>query len=223
MTSHFYQYIQDHKFLDTIFIIGGGPSIKTMNLEALRNRKHFIICCNQAFEMFPHAQIAHHSDYGWWIKYQSLLETQFKGHFITGCGLGNTQDYPETVVRMQFIHHTNQDQLFRTTDYVYGNNCGLQALSLAHLFQPKNIVLIGFDFKSLNGQSHGYEKSATDPSINYPHFWNMFLKSFKAFERLKRTQWQAIHPTHNPPQIWNLNPDSALTLYDTNKTLEDFL
>lgn len=223
MDSNFHQYIQDHKFINTIFIIGGGPSIKTMDLTALRDPKHFVICCNQAFAMFPHAQITHHSDYSWWEKYQSSLGTQFKGLFITGCGLGNSRSYPESVVQMQFIHHGNQDQLFRTTEHVYGNNCGLQALSLAHLFQPKNIVLIGFDFKSLNGHSHGYEKSTTDPSINYAHFWKLFLKSFQAFERLKTTQWQSVHPTINPPQIWNLNPDSALTLYDRTKTLEDFL
>lgn len=223
MTSHFYQYIQNNKFIDTIFIIGGGPSIKMMNLTALHNPKHFVICCNQAFELFPHAQITHHSDYSWWMKYQSQLETQFKGHFITGCGLGNNQNYPETVVRMQFIHHANQDQLFKSTEHVYGNNCGLQALSIAHLFQPKNIVLIGFDFKPLDGQTHGYAQLNTDPKLNYMHLWTLFLKSFKAFEQLKTTQWQAVYPTRNPPKIWNLNPNSALTLYNKTKALEDFL
>ena len=223
MASDFYQYIQNNKFIDTIFIIGGGPSLKKIDLTVLNDPQYFVVCCNQAFELFPHAQITHHSDYSWWTQYQSQLKTQFKGHFITGCGLGNSRSYPEIVERMQFIHHANQDQLFKATDHVYGNNCGLQALSLAHLFQPKNIVLIGFDFKNLDGQSHGYTQLKADPTLDYTHFWALFLKSFQTFVRLKRAQWHVVHPTHNPPQIWNLNPDSALTLYDKTKTLEDFL
>ena len=223
MNQNFHQYIQHHKFINTIFIIGGGPSIKTLDLSGLDTSKHLIICCNQAFELFPNAQITHHSDYSWWEKYQSSLEIQFKGHFITGCGLGNTRAYPEMVTHMQFIHHANQAQLFRSSNHVYGNNCGLQALSIAHLFQPKNIVLIGFDFKSLHGKTHSYAQSNTHPNLDYAHLWALFLKSFKAFEQLKTTQWQTVYPTRQPPQIWNLNPDSALALYNKTKALEDFL
>ena len=223
MTAHFSDYVQSHLHPKTIFVVGGGPSLNQHDLAVLNQPEHFVICCNQAFSLIPSAKIAHHSDYAWWEQYQSQLESQFTGDFITGCGLGNTKAYPDVVTHMGFIQHHNLDDLFRSAMYVYGNNCGLQALSIAHLFQPQNIVLIGFDFKAENGQSHGYEKNNLASMEHYQSFWLMFLRGFTDFEKIKATQWQKAYPNQALPAIWNVNPDSALTLYDKSKSLSDFL
>lgn len=106
---------------------------------------------------------------------------------------------------------------------ITGNNCGLQALVLAHLFKPQNIVLIGFDFKADNNTTHGYEKLDPASLKHYQKFWNIFLKDFKRFEQLKKIQWNVAFPNIEMPKIWNLNPDSALELYDKSKNLADFI
>ena len=223
MSENFEYYLKQHQQPKTIFIIGGGPSLQKIDDLALQNTQHFVICCNQAFRLFPYARIAHHSDYSWWVKYKLQLEQHFKGDLITGCGLGNTLDYPSNVTRLSTSNYNNHHELFNLPTLITGNNCGLQALALAHLFKPQNIVLIGFDFKTDDNTTHGYEKSDHVSIEHYQKFWNIFLKDFKRFEKLKNTQWNTIFPNIEMPKIWNLNPDSALELYDKSKRLADFI
>lgn len=223
ISSQLTHYLKKYTQPETIFIIGGGPSLKQHDTQALQNPEYFVISCNQAFRLFPYARIAHHSDYSWWVKYKLQLEQHFKGDLITGCGLGNTLDYPSNVIRLSTSNYKNHDELFQLPTLITGNNCGLQALALAHLFQPKNIVLIGFDFKADHNTTHGYEKSDHVSIEHYQKFWNLFLKDFKRFEQLKNIQWNTIFPNVEMPKIWNINPTSALELYDKSKCLADFI
>lgn len=138
-----YQNVQD------VLIVGGGPSLKNYNLSQIKSSENLLlICCNQAFLQLPQAQISHHSDYSWWLNYQDQLK-QFEGHLRTGCGLGQNIEYPSEsrIHKLSTARAEHVQCLFQDHDLVYGNNCGLQALSLAHLFQPKNIWLLGFDFQ----------------------------------------------------------------------------
>ena len=219
--SDFTHYLKDQN-PKNIFIIGGGPSLQKLDTTALQKSEHFIICCNQAFKLFPYANIAHHSDYQWWLEYQSELEQNFLGDYITGCGLGHSSDYPSNVTRLYTVTHDTQHELFQSSNRILGNNCGLQALALAHLFQPENIILIGFDFTADRNMTHGYEKSNLQSVAHYEKFWQIFLKDFKRFERLKNAQWSLSFPNTALPKIWNLNPNSALDLYDRSKCLSDF-
>ncbi|MCP1771287.1 hypothetical protein J2T38_000076 [Neisseria perflava] len=219
----FLHYMQQQRYPDTIFVIGGGPSLKNVNFS-LFTPEHFVIVCNQAFELMPHARIAHHCDHKWWRDYRTSLAENFKGEFITGCGLGCNLEEDGSVLRVGLRNQNSQlgEEIFYPTDdiYVYGGNSGLQALSLAHLFAPKNIVLIGFDFQAKDGKSHGYAKKDQQAVDSYLRFWKMFVKDFNRFEKLRRDVWRADNPL---PEIWNVNPDSALTLYDRSRKLADFL
>lgn len=223
MSDNFRYYLQQYQKPELIFIIGGGPSLKKIDLLSLQHSNHFIICCNQAFQLFPNARIAHHSDYNWWQQYQIKLEQQFKGDLITGCGLGSTLSYPSNVTRLSTSHYENHHELFTLPTMITGNNCGLQALVLAHLFKPQHIILIGFDFKATNNTTHGYNKADLTSIEHYQKFWNIFLKDFKRFEHLKKIQWNVAFPNIEMPKIWNLNPDSALEFYDKSKNLADFI
>ncbi|SPL68912.1 motility associated factor glycosyltransferase family protein [Acinetobacter stercoris] len=223
MRNIFPDFIQQNLHPETIFIIGGGPSIQSYDLTQLQHPDYFIITCNQAFQLLPHSKISHHSDYSWWQKYHQRLEMDFKGQIITGCGLGSNLTYPDSVIKLNTIQFHTREQLFKSPSYVYGNNCGLQTVSLAHLFIPKNIVLIGFDFKSENNQSHGYIQDQQNNIKSYEKFWTLFLKDFQRFEQRRHQIWHEINPDYPLPKIWNINPNSALTLYDQTARLDDFI
>ena len=147
-----------------------------------------MICCNQAFLSCPQAQISHHSDYSWWLDYQTHLK-HFKGQLRTGCGLGRNIAYPAdiNIYELHTVRGAATAALFQDPNYVYGNNCGLQALAFAHHFKPQHIWLIGFDFKADQQQSHGYDLQKPTPLETAGKFWPSFLKDFARFERLRQT------------------------------------
>lgn len=224
MQTNIKTVIERHLYPDNIFIIGGGPSLKDLDLSPLHNQSYFTIVCNQAYQLIPSATIAHHSDYQWWDSHKDSLEREYKGELVTGCGLGTNLTYPaDAVHKLQTINFENKQDFLIDTNLVYGNNCGLQAVSLAHFFMPKNIILIGFDFKARNEQTHGYTPHSALDMQHFEKFWLQFLKNFSQFETLRQNVWGNIHPDQALPHIYNLNPDSALTLYDQSKTLADFL
>lgn len=218
-------FIQQHIRPDSIFIVGGGPSLNKINLDQLNANHIFTIACNQAFQLLPNATIAHHSDFSWWKAHKISLENDFTGKLITGCGLGTNQNYPNSssVYKLNTIRFDNKHEFLINHDLVYGNNCGLQAVSLAHFFIPKNIILIGFDFKADQDNTHGYHQAEPQSAQSYEKFWQQFLKDFTIFESLRKKIWSSLHPDVELPHIYNLNPDSALKLYDHSKKLEDFL
>lgn len=221
----FSYFLNLYKNIKDILIIGGGPSIKNYDLQHLPIQDDLlIICCNQAFLQCPQAQISHHSDYSWWLNYQDQLK-HFSGILRTGCGLGSNLDYPleSKIYKLTTARVRQLDLLFQNPNLIYGNNCGLQALSLAHLFQPYNIWLLGFDFRAEQGISHGYEIQQTAGLDHYLKFWPQFLRDFSRFEHLRKTAWQKAYLNHPIPQIYNLNPNSALNLYPLPQKIPYFL
>lgn len=206
--------IEKYHQVKQIIIIGGGTSIKQFDLSQLQVTNHqLIICCNQAFHLIPTAHISHHSDYAWWLQYQDQLQQDFQGELITGCGLGHNKAYPEIVTQLRCARVDSLADLFTQPDLIYGNNCGLQALALAHLFQPTSIYLLGFDFNADADRTHGYAKTDSKELAHYEKFWGLFLKDFRRFEAHRKSLWSKAHPDRALPQIYNLNPQSALTLY----------
>lgn len=207
-----------------IFVIGGGASLQQQPIHLLDTKQHFLITCNEAFRFFPEAYISHHADYSWWQEHKNQLDRLFKGAIKTGAGLGTNLPYPDNSIEMlTMVKANNQDLLFRTPEYIYGNNCGLQALSLAHLLRPKHIILLGFDFKIENNQTHSYKNSSTESLQHLKTFWAGFLRNFAEFEQFRQQQWKVIHPKLALPKIWNTNPNSALNLYDKSKSLNELI
>lgn len=64
-----------------VFIVAGGPSVATQNLELLRGHK--VIAINSSFETVPWADILFFADVRWWaVKRQKVLDT-FKGQVVS--------------------------------------------------------------------------------------------------------------------------------------------
>lgn len=221
----FQEFIQHYMHVQDILIIAGGPSQLSFDLTTIQpSKKLLIICCNQSFLQLPQAQIAHHSDYAWWLQYQPMLKACFQGDIISGCGLGHNRPYPEhEVINFKTVRIDTQAELFHSPYFVYGNNCGLQAYSLAHLFQPQRIWLMGYDFQHQQGQTHAYQHQHVQELGHYEKFWGLFLKDFQRFEHLRHKLWSTAQPHRTLPLTYNLNANSALKLYPSPIELPDWL
>ena len=220
----YHQMLDEYHNVPDIVIIGGGPSLKNFQLNQIEsNNNQLIISCNQSIFQIPHAQIAHHSDHDWWQEFSEAMK-EIHEPLISGCGLGRKLKYDATrVLELKHLNATNLHQFLHDQRLVCGNNAGLQALSMAHLFLPKRIWLIGFDFQYIDQESHGYIKNKILPAHHYEKMWQFFLKDFYFFEKLKTSQWSSAFGQQAKPEIFNLNAQSKLQLYPTPNSLPDFL
>jgi len=133
---------------ETAFIIGGGPSLLEHDLRRITGRK--VIVTNNAYRIFPEAQILHFADHVWYTWHKEELKT-FKGH-ITCSSTGYAQSaYPPSI---KHLPKKSNKGLSENIKHLHGNNAGHQAINLAVLLGAKNIILLGFDMKFVGGKSH---------------------------------------------------------------------
>jgi len=67
---------------ETVFIVGGGTSVRQQNLELLRGRR--VIAVNSSYEAVPFADYVFFGDSRWWKEHQSRPALQpFRGRLVT--------------------------------------------------------------------------------------------------------------------------------------------
>lgn len=137
-----------------ILIVGGGPSVSGV-LPAL-TEKLFpnIIACNNAWEFVPWAQTLFFGDSRWWIRdrigrdwgNREKVVKRFHGEIVT-CAVGC--DHP----RVTKMRHTADWKTFLSRkDWLYGQDSGSSAISLAYRRGWQRIVLAGFDGPTPKGR-----------------------------------------------------------------------
>lgn len=138
-----------------VFIIGGGPSVKTQNLQPLIHEN--VICLNTAYELFSNPVALYWADENWAAKHFDKLEQhQCKLRFHSKFHVS------DQYLKKDELAFANATILKRTGDYgidfnidcVRGNNSGAQILNLLLNIKVKEIVLLGYDMKLSNGKSH---------------------------------------------------------------------
>lgn len=122
---------------ETIFIIGGGPSLVGYNWELLRGRR--IIGINRAFEVVPWADFIYFTDTKFFEEYRD------KGLLQVDAILATSNDkisHPKVVnFRDTGVNGLDLDMNCLRV----GKNSGHAAINLAIHLKAKNIVLMGFD------------------------------------------------------------------------------
>jgi hypothetical protein len=212
--------IEQRKGLDTIFVVAGGPSLDMVDRSALSTERHAIIVCNTAYKLYPTAMLAHHADYSWWKAHGEHLINHFKGEHITGTGMEvNVWHYPPELERLDYIGaHGIPSNLHS----VSGVNSGQQGLSLAHLFEPRRIVLLGFDHtRAPSGQSHWNGADPLTQSEAMDKLWLTAMKWFHTFAA-NRQKWWTEQGRQTPlPTILNVSPISAIKEFERADQLPD--
>jgi hypothetical protein len=184
------------------FIIGGGPSINSVNLDLIKDE--YVIGVNEAVRLgtwidlwfFADSDIykAHRNDIGKW-----------PNRIVTCAGAAKWDKRVEYYYRCRnhVICYEKKHLAFPQE----GANSGATALTLAIREGFETIVLLGFDMKTTNGVHHYHSYYSRMPRDDA---YDRFRKHFE--DIAKETTCNII----------NANPDSALDCFPKMK-LEDIL
>ncbi len=141
------------------YIIGGGPSLLTQNLQLLQGQN--VIVINSSYMAFPEAQFIIFSDMRWWcqhVKAKAIVD--FKGTIIS---TSNSASGPK-LVKMK---RKSSPGLATDRDMVMVKNTTLTgAINLAVHFGVAKIVLLGIDQKTTNGRHWHHAPHPWNPTTN---------------------------------------------------------
>ena len=162
-----YTYIDPIFLGDTIYIVGGGTSLKNFDFNLLRDK--VVIAVNKAILHIPFAQVLYWSDTRFY-EWHSKEVDEFKGIKVT-C---RAQPKRNDIINLLNTGKTGLETMsYGLRD---GGNSGYAAINLAYHLGAKRIVLLGFDMQTYGKDTHwhdGYSSTAdtdTMARLMVPHF-----------------------------------------------------
>lgn len=151
---------------ETVYIIGGGPSLKDFKWDGLRGKK--TIAINKAFYAYPNADLLYWTDGRFYNWYKNDIDN-FKGLKYT-----ITPTYPGISQDINVLKRGQKLGLEKERDTLsHGNNGGYAAINLAFHLGAKRIVLLGYDMGNDGTKSHfheGYPTHATGENVYKSQF-----------------------------------------------------
>ena len=199
---------------DTVFIIGGGPSVLSILTDDVDISNKDIIVVNNAYKLFPNALICHFMDNMWWQWHQDS-EHNIKDNFHGDITVATTshRDYVREDRIITYIHDNKKGGLSLDKQKLNGSNAGHQAINVAYHLGYKKVVLIGFDSNHKDTQTHWHNdhKRSSDLSRYNDVFMPAFHKISEDITKHKLTF-----------QIYNANITSAIKCFEY-KNIQDFI
>ncbi len=188
----------------TVYIIGGGPSLKNMDLSQIQNKR--IIGVNNAYQLGEWVDVCWWGDCPWWRQHAERLK-KFPGLKIHCCNRHAIRPDTKRLLRGRPLG------IDLRPEYVaWNNSSGASAVNLAVHFGAKRIVLLGFDMKKgPNGENNWHTEHK-----NYEPDWNPYDRFLKVWPHIRKDAKKI------GVEILNATPDSALTLFPMVK-LEDIV
>ena len=133
---------------ETVFIIGGGPSLSKFDFNRLKDKNTLAI--NKAVQTCPWADILYWTD----SRVYSWLKNdigKFKGDKYTIKPFNTPPD-------VKVLKNTGTKGLELDPSGIrHGNNSGYAAINLAYHLGVNRIVLLGFDMGNMAGKGHFHE------------------------------------------------------------------
>jgi hypothetical protein len=160
----------------TCFIIGGGPSLKTQNLEKLKNER--TIGINAAFKYYPWIDVLYFGDCGFYdLMWKEIL--LFGGLKITSCGRANktwSNIYRVSRGKLKGI------EVGRRNKISWNRNSGGSAINVAYWLGSRKIVLLGFDMrKNEKGEKNFHNEYLAKENQGYNPF-KIYLECFEKIQ-----------------------------------------
>jgi len=141
---------------ETVFIVGGGPSVLGQDLEALRGRR--VIAINSSVYALPWADILYFGDFRWWNEPDNRAAiASFAGRVVTTSRLVSDR-------KVLVCRKTNPPGLAIEHNSLMQKWTSLTAATnlAAHLIGPGGtIVWLGADGRIADGRTHHHK----------PHRW----------------------------------------------------
>lgn len=197
-----YTYIDPIFLGDTIYIIGGGPSLKGFDFNLLKDKT--VIAVNKAFLHLPMAQVLYWSDTRFFEWYSKEIE-DFKGIKVT-C---RPQPKRNDIINLLNTGKTGLETMsYGLRD---GGNSGYAAINLAYHLGAKQIVLLGFDMQTNGKETHwheGYSSTADTETMG-----RLMIPNFDSL----------VEPlAKRKVKVYNASPISKLTSFE-KITIEEAL
>jgi hypothetical protein len=156
---------------ETVYILGGGPSLENFDFKGLHGSK--VIAINKGIYSYPNAQVLYWTD--------SRFYTWYKKDIDNFCCLkytikqGNLYNEDVRVLRKGAVHGLEEPR----DTLAHGNNSGYAAINLAYHLGAKRIILLGFDMRNDGTKTHfhdGYPTRGTGDRM----YIDKFLPGFKS-------------------------------------------
>lgn len=179
---------------ETVFIIGGGSSVASQNLELLRGRR--IIAINSSYEAVPFADFVIFSDSRWWSHHCIRLK-QFKGRIVSASSTPRAPNLLRVNRKRPPGLATDQGTVTLQSTTLSG------AINLVVHLGVNKIILLGIDGKAgANGKTHHHA----------PHPWKQAKDCWqkqrgdlvKITDELKALGIECVNAS--PGSAWDLWP-----------------
>ena len=137
----------------TVFILGGGPSLQNIDLNRLRESR--VIAVNNAYQLAEWIDVVFYGDCRWYENHKDAL-LNFGGLKVTCC------DQHTKLPGIKAIKRRNGTVGLDCNPALIAWNLssGAAAINLAVHFGAKKIVLLGFDMRKINGRNNWHTSHA---------------------------------------------------------------
>lgn len=198
---------------EDVFIIGGGPSLKSFDFSVLTNKN--VVGCNDAYllnEIWKDTivNILYFGDHAWWCKFHGKDKVEKDGTVYTGAKHFNGPVYGScnryiNDPKVQMLARRNNG-LQETPLIGWYMNTGASSINLAFQLGASRVIILGFDMQKTGNNSHNYFKNLKNPTVND----SVIMRHKKGVEKLSKdqqnSQWKDV-------PVWNAGPDSALECF----------
>jgi hypothetical protein len=206
--------IRNKKTSDTVFLIGGGPSVLKYCPDPNILKGKDIIAGNNAYKLFPNAILCHFMDKTW-LKWHMEPEHDLFNTFtnpITSCLDVNREElYNYDITIFYKGSPDGKGSLTSDVHKLEGNNTGHQMINIAAHLKYKNVILLGYDLHHEKQSNwHTDHRRAT----NFANFKNTMIPGFN---KITDDVQQKLGI-----KIYNVNRQSALKCFEFTN-LQDWL
>jgi hypothetical protein len=184
---------------ETVFVVGGGPSIRSVPWKLIRNRP--MVGCNDAFRLGDFIDWCIFADKRWWVwNHEELSKWKNREQSISLVPqlLNEKPSWLKTVRRdeARFGLSVEPDTV------CWNRGCGGAAINVAYLLGAARIVLLGFDMQMVDKKHNWHDNHQKEerPKI-YQNSMIPFMKCMS--DALKVTGLQ----------VANATPRSALDVF----------
>lgn len=159
---------------ETVYLIGGGPSLETFNWDTLKTKK--VIAINKSFKYVPWATAIYWTDARFYTWYKKEID-ELTCHKYT---ISHGAPYNEkvNVIKKGKRHGLEKDPRL----IAHGDNSGYAAINLAYHMGAKKIILLGYDMGMSGTKSHFHDGYPVKPTrkeiymqrfiVSFPHIAN---------------------------------------------------
>lgn len=177
-----------------------GPSLTAEQAEACRGLR--TIAVNDAWSLFPWAEVLYACDASWWSYYGPTLDFVGERWSSQGPNRHNDKSRIEDRFELNLVDgRTAPGFSFDPRIIHYGANSGFQAVNLALHFGATPIILLGFDMGVANNKRHFFGDHP--PKLARTSSYRTFIS---AFETAARFLPKGV-------KILNATPRSALACF----------